>query len=164
MLDHPNAQLVWRAADAFQRGDLATFATCYADEAVWHVPGEGPLSGEYRGTESILALFARAYGLSGGTLRVEPLDVMASESHAVLWQHVSGVRDGRTLEVDEALVFRIVDDRIAEVWERTDQYAMDDFFSVGEVPRRREALARERAAAHPVAAISIVEGEAVRER
>lgn len=164
MPDHPNALLIWRAADAFHRGDLATFAACYADDAVWHVPGEGPLSGDYRGPESILALFARAYGLSGGTLRIEPLDVMASDTHAVLWQHVSGVREGRTLEVDEALVFRIVGERILEVWERTDQYALDDFFSFGEVPRRRGEAARERAAAHPVAAISIVEHEAARDR
>jgi ketosteroid isomerase-like protein len=164
MPEHPNAQLVWRAADAFQRGDLATFTACYADDAVWHVPGEGPLAGDYRGPESILALFARAYGLSGGTLHVEPLDVMASDTHAVLWQHLSGLREGHTLEVDEALVFRIAEDRIVEVWERTDQYAVDDFFSFGEVPRRREALAHEQAVAHPLAAIAILAADEVRER
>lgn len=139
MSDHPNAVLVRQAVHALQRGDLADFGRVFSADVQWHVPGQGPLSGTYTGLGAVLAFLARAFGVSGSTFRVDPLDIMASEHHAVLWQRVRAERDGRSLDVTEAIVFRIDGDQVAEVWERTDQYAFDDFFSVGETLRRRAA-------------------------
>jgi len=137
--EHPNARLVEAAVLSFKRGDLAAFGEAFAPNVRWHVPGEGPLAGTYSGLQAVLSLFARAFGLSAGRYDVEPLDIMDSERHAVLWQRVRAERDGRRLDVTEALVFRIEDGRVVDVWERTDQYAFDDFFSVGETLRRRTA-------------------------
>ena len=131
MREHPNAALIRSALESLVSGDLATFCTAFADDVVWHVPGDGPLAGEYRGLSSLLALFGRQVGLSDGTLRVELHDVMASDDHAVAWQQITAERDGLVLDVVEALVFQIRDGKVAEVWQRTDQYLVDDFFSYG---------------------------------
>ncbi len=143
MREHPNAALVRQALEALLGGDLATFSTAFADDVVWHVPGDGPLAGEYRGLASLLALFGRQVGLSDGTLQVELHDVMASDDHAVAWQQITAERDGFLLDVVEALVFHIRDGKVAEVWQRTDQYMVDDFFSYGASrrPRRRRKQA-----------------------
>lgn len=136
MAEHRNARLVRTALDSLLRGDLATFSTAFADDVVWHVPGDGPLAGEYRGLPGLLALFGRQQGLSDGTLRLEISDVMASDQHAVAWQRVTAERDSFNLDVIEALVFRIQGGKVAEVWQRTDQYSVDDFFSYGASRRR----------------------------
>ena len=71
MREHPNAALIRGALESLVDGDLATFSTAFADDVVWHVPGDGPLAGEYRGLPSLLSLFGRQAGLSDGTLRVQ---------------------------------------------------------------------------------------------
>ena len=43
---------------AFADGDMARLGELFADEAVWHAPGQNPLSGDYRGKDAIFALFA----------------------------------------------------------------------------------------------------------
>lgn len=138
MREHPNAALIRQALDSLLRGDLATFSTAFADDVVWHVPGDGPLAGEYRGLPALLTLFGRQAGLSDGTLRVELRDVMASDDHAVAWQQITAKRDAFLLDVIEALVFQIRDGKVAEVWQRTDQYLVDDFFSYGASRRPRK--------------------------
>jgi ketosteroid isomerase-like protein len=141
--EHRNAQLVRQALDSLLRGDLATFCSAFADDVVWHVPGDGPLAGEYRGLPGLLALFGRQQGLSDGTLRLEITDVMASDEHAVAWQRVTAARDNFNLDVTEALVFRIDRGKVTEVWQRTDQYSVDDFFSYGASRRRTRKGARQ---------------------
>ena len=144
MREHPNAALIRRALESLVAGDLATFSTAFADDVIWHVPGDGPLAGEYRGVPALFALFGRQEGLSDGTLRLELRDVMASADHAVAWQQITARRDGFLLDVTEALVFQIRDGKVAEVWQRTDQYVVDDFFSYGASrrprKRRKEAI------------------------
>lgn len=143
MAEHRNAQLVRRALDALLLGDLAAFSSAFADDVVWHVPGDGPLAGEYQGMAALLGLFGRQEGLSDGTLRLEITDVMASDDHAVAWQRVTAARDSFNLDVSEALVFRIRNGKIVEVWQRTDQYSVDDFFSYGASRRRTRKAPRQ---------------------
>ena len=144
MAEHRNAKLLRKALDALLLGDLASFSAAFRDDVVWHVPGDGPLAGEYRGLPALLALFGRQAGLSDGTLRLEIRDVMASEQHAVAWQRVTARREGFLLDVTEALVFRIERGKVTEVWQRTDQYSVDEFFSRGAARRakrrRRQAI------------------------
>ena len=54
---------------------------------------------------------------------------MTSEDHGVAWQRTTAERDGKTLDQLEALVFRIRDGKVAEVWHRPEQYALDEFYS-----------------------------------
>ena len=47
--EHPNAIAYRRAAAAFRSRDLLTIADLVDPDVVWHVPGQHPLAGDYRG-------------------------------------------------------------------------------------------------------------------
>lgn len=74
-----NATLVRTLIDEFSRGDLAAVATHFAPDAVWELPGRGVLAGEYKGPDAIIGFLARSFELSGGTLRLQVMDVLAGQ-------------------------------------------------------------------------------------
>jgi uncharacterized protein len=127
---HPNEELVRRGFDAFAKGDVDTLRELFDQDAVWHVPGRNQLSGDYRGMDTILGLFAKIAELSGGTFRIDLHDVVANDDHAVGIYVGRGEREGRTLEDRNVLVTHIRNGKIAEAWLlNDDQYAADEFFS-----------------------------------
>ena len=52
---HPNADLLNKGYDAFEKGDLETVQGLFTEDAVFHVPGRSRLSGDYRGRDEVLA-------------------------------------------------------------------------------------------------------------
>ncbi len=124
-----NATLLRHMFDAFNEGDMETVKGGFVQDAVWHLPGRSQLAGDHQGPDAIVGFVGRAVELSEGTFQLELLDVMASEDHGVSWQRATAERDGKTLDQLEAVVFRIRDGKIAEVWHRPEQYALDEFFS-----------------------------------
>jgi hypothetical protein len=123
-----NATLVRTLIDEFQRGDLAAVATHFAPDAIWELPGRGSLAGQYKGPEAIVGFLARSFELSGGTLRLEVLDVLASDGGAAHVQRVSAEHDGRRLDCVEVLAHEIRDGLIVRTHHRPDPYAIDAFF------------------------------------
>jgi hypothetical protein len=127
---HPNEELVRSGLDAFAKGDIDTLRQLFAQDAIWHTPGRNPLSGDHRGVDAILGLFARTAELTGGTIRLELHDVVANDEHAVALYVTRGEREGRTLENRTVLVTHVRNGKIAEAWlVGEDQYAADEFFS-----------------------------------
>ena len=129
MNEHPNAALARTMVDAFQNGDLATVGGCFADDAVWDLPGRSTVAGEYKGPDAIVGFLAKAFELSGGTLRLEVVNILGSDWGAVQVQHVRAAHNGRTLDCVEVLAHQIVDGKIVRTYHRPDQYAIDAFFS-----------------------------------
>lgn len=123
-----NADLVRTMVRAFLAGDLAAVQAHFAPDAVWELPGRGRLAGEYRGPEAIIGFLASSFELSGGTLSLELMDVMASEQGAAHLQRVTADHEGRHLDCVEVLVHRIEDGRIVHTYHRPDPYAIDAFF------------------------------------
>lgn len=127
---HPNEELVRRGFDAFAKGDVDTLRELFDQDAVWHVPGRSPLSGDHRGMDAILGSFAKTAELTGGTFRIDLHDVVANDEHAVGIYVSRGEREGRTLEDRNVLVTHIRNGKIAEAWLlNDDQDAADEFFS-----------------------------------
>ncbi len=124
-----NAQIVRTITEAFLRGDLATVGAAFAADAVWELPGRSTLAGQYEGPDAIVGFLARAFELSGGTLRLEVLDVLASERGAAHVQRVTADHQGRRLDCVEVLAHEIVDGRIVRTYHRPDVPAFDAFFS-----------------------------------
>jgi ketosteroid isomerase-like protein len=54
-----NADLIRRGYAAFTRGDIAAVLAILAEDVLWHVPGRGPLSRDYRGHGEVLGFFGR---------------------------------------------------------------------------------------------------------
>jgi ketosteroid isomerase-like protein len=127
---HPNEEIVRSGFDAFAKGDVDTLRQLFDQDAVWHVPGRSPLSGDHRGMDAILGFLARTMELTGGTFRAELHDVAASDEHAVAIYVTRGEREGRTLESRDVLVSHIRNGKLAEAWLLSaDLYAVDEFFS-----------------------------------
>jgi uncharacterized protein len=113
---HPNEGIVRSGFDAFAKGDVDTLRQLFDQDAVWHVPGRSPLSGDHRGMDAILGFLARTMELTSGTFRVEVHDVVANDEHAVAIYVTRGEREGRTLESRDVLVSHIRNGKLAEAW------------------------------------------------
>ncbi len=131
MQEHPNARLVREGYEEFLRGDVEANYERYAEDAVWHVPGRGPLSGTYRGRKAIFEdLFAKVERLSAGAMSYELHDVVANDHHAVALHRSRGQRGGKKLDNLECIVFHIVDGKAVEIWSHVfDVHANDEFWS-----------------------------------
>lgn len=129
--EHPNAALVRRLYAAFAARDFPTLRTLLAEDAVWHIPGRSPIAGDYRGLDSVVNDFLeRVVRQSDGTLQAVPTDILANDRHIVVLQHSTGQRQGKTLDITVCQVFRVQNDRIAEVTTHySDLYALDAFWS-----------------------------------
>jgi ketosteroid isomerase-like protein len=127
---HPNEELLRRGYEAFAQGDLEAVKDVFAGDIVFHVPGRGLISGEYRGRDAALGFFAKGQQLSGGTLRIELHDVAATAEHAIALQVNRAERNGKTLEARVVGVYHVRDGNVTEAWFLTDsQYENDEFWS-----------------------------------
>jgi uncharacterized protein len=116
MADHPNAELFRRGYAAFQAGELDTVRSLFAPDIVWNIPGHNRFSGEHRGVDDVLNLFAQNFQETSGTFRVDIHDILANDEHAVALATVSGERNGKKLNDRYTHVVHIKDGRVTESW------------------------------------------------
>lgn len=110
-----NEALVRRIFEAFARKEGFALRGLFAEDAVWIVPGHGAMAGTYRGREEIFRFLARLPKETEGTYGSELRDVLASDARAAALYRARGTRLGRTLELDQVLLFRIADGLVQEV-------------------------------------------------
>jgi ketosteroid isomerase-like protein len=127
---HPDEEVVRRAYEAFNNGDVETLGQLFADTTVFHEPGRSPISGDYQGWDQVFGFFGTLAERSGGTFRATLHDVVANDEHVVGLHSSDGERDGRSVRSPMVLVFDVRDGRIAETWpHHYDQYEFDEFWS-----------------------------------
>ena len=110
-----NAAVVERIFDAFARREGLALRGLFAEDAVWSVPGHGIMAGLYEGREAIFRFLAKLPQETGGTYGSELIDVLASDDRAAALYRARGARHGRTLELDQVLLFRIEDGMVRRV-------------------------------------------------
>jgi ketosteroid isomerase-like protein len=110
-----NAEIVRRIFDAFARKEGLALRGLFAEDAVWSVPGRGVMAGVYEGREAIFRFLAKLPKETGGTYGSRLVDVLASDDRAAALYRASGSREGRTLELDQVLLFRIEDGLVRHV-------------------------------------------------
>jgi len=70
---------------------------------VVHFKGDGPNSGDRKGSEAITAALIGRYELTGGTHKFEVHDIFADDDHGVAVIRETATRtDGATLDVEES--------------------------------------------------------------
>jgi ketosteroid isomerase-like protein len=128
---HPNIAFMRRYAAALQAGRAAEALPFYADDLVLHMPGRGPHAGTFRGQHAVLDYYTKVFQATDGQFEVLGVDdILASDDRAATLVRWRLRRGDRTLEIDRVVVYRIVDERIVEMWVRDwDQYAYDEFFA-----------------------------------
>ena len=110
-----NEAIVRRVFDAFARKEGLALRGVFAEDAVWKVPGSGVMAGTYRGREAIFRFLGRLPKETEGTYGSQLVDVLVSDERAAALYTARGSRRGRTLELDQLLLFRFRDGLIAQV-------------------------------------------------
>lgn len=131
MDEHPNVARAKDAIATFNRGDLDAYMNFFSEDVLWHVAGNHPLSGDYRGTPALLDYFVRARELTGGSLQVQPEEYLADDEHLGIFARVYGQRGEKNLDVVLAQAFRVdPQGRWSEYWAfADDQNAVNAFWA-----------------------------------
>ncbi len=125
-----NEALVRRIFDAFARKQGFALRDAFAADATWTVPGRGSMAGTFTGRDEIFGFLGRLPKETGGTYSSSLIDVMASDERAAALYRASGERDGRRLELDQVLLFRIADGLVQDVLALpSDPQAFDSFWA-----------------------------------
>lgn len=130
MAEHPNAALVRRGYEAFNKGDLATLEEVLSEDCVQYQPGHSSLAGEHRGRDAVFAFYGAIGEQTGGTFRAELEQLYANDRKVVAMHRATGERNGKHLDALTALVFTIENGRAVELDAcQEDDAAWDDFFA-----------------------------------
>ena len=126
-----NAALIVTAYEAFSSGNIQSVLTMLAEDILWHVPGRGPLSRDYRGPDEVLGFFDHFMRLSDGTFRVQIDEIFAEGDRVVILCTETARRGGRSWSSPQVHVWTIKNGRaIAFRQYQGDQQAEDEFWSI----------------------------------
>ena len=125
-----NATLIKSAYEAFARGDVAQAFAAFAPDILWHVPGRGPLSRDYRGHAEVGGFFQKFMELSSGTFRIQIDEVLSKGDRVVVLCTESAERAGRRWSSPQVHVWTVKDGRAKVFWQyQGDQQTEDEFWS-----------------------------------
>jgi uncharacterized protein len=130
MPENAYESLVRRTYQDFESGDLDLLGVVMAQEVVWHEPGRSSLAGHYKGPDEVLGFLRQLKTRSGGTFKIEVLDVLSEPERAVVLQRETATKKGKTLDVIAAVEFEVHHGKITEVTVyQHDTYAFDEFWA-----------------------------------
>ena len=127
---HPNVDRLRRFLGLYGAHDRAELRQALNDQSVWHVGGTHRLSGDYRGPDEIVTYFERVASETDGTLRLDPVELLANDERGAAFLRVTATRGSRKLDVMMAEAFQFAaDGTIREFWAHpADQRAVDEFW------------------------------------
>jgi len=111
-----NIESVRNLFTAFRAKDMDSIRRLLADDVIFHIPGESPMSGDYEGFEQAMGFFQRANERSGGTFKSEVKKILANRNMVMVSQHVTGQREGKSLDMEGAFVIRLENGQWKELW------------------------------------------------
>lgn len=113
---HPNLSLLKH----LDLQDLDACRNIIADDFVWHYfnPHLPELEGEHHGVEGWKVFFTKLSEISSGSFRKNVIDGRPAGDELVV-THVCNTMnlEGRSIEFDAVIVWRIVEDKVAEAWD-----------------------------------------------
>jgi ketosteroid isomerase-like protein len=125
-----NADLIRRAYDAFSRGDMEGAFAVFAKDILWHIPGRGPLSRDYRGHAEVQGFFQHFMELSSGTFRLQVDHILAEGDLVVVLCTDSAQRGDHSWSSPQVHVWTIRDGYAAIFRQyQGDQQTEDEFWS-----------------------------------
>lgn len=125
-----NAALIRGTYEMFSRGDIEGVFAVFAEDILWHVPGRGPISGDYRGHAEIGGFFKHFMELSAGTFRVRVDEILAKGDLVVVLCTESAQRGSRSWLSPQIHVWTVKDGRAVSFRQyQGDQQTEDEFWS-----------------------------------
>ena len=124
---HPNITLVNNFFTAYGSNDLGGIKKVLAQNILWHVPGEHPLSGTKKGISEVLDFLGK---LSKGAFKAEPLVMGVNDNYVIdCHRNWSNLKNSENLNAMSCLLWRIEDNQIVEVYNFPEnQKDVDTFF------------------------------------
>lgn len=92
----------------------------FAEGFIWHYfnPKLPDIEGSYVGVEGLKKFFQRLGGQTAGTFKVEPVNAIPiGDELIVVHARNTMQRNGESIAIDAAVVWRIVDGQFAEAWD-----------------------------------------------
>jgi len=118
------AAAVTRYIDAVRDGDSSAIRECFAEDAIWDYPGDLPLSGTWRGRDSIVDDFLGTVGPAlepGSLVALEVTNVLSVGDQVVAeWTSRATARGGAAYHNRNVGIFTVRDGKITAVREYTD--------------------------------------------
>ncbi|HEY8741023.1 MAG TPA: nuclear transport factor 2 family protein [Candidatus Dormibacteraeota bacterium] len=117
--------------EAFGRGDLEAIRGQFNPDIVWHIGGQSPMSGDYKGIDAVFEFFGRIFTETGGTLKNDVHDILANDTHGIVLLTQSAERNGKKLSMNFVqVVHRDAELRVTESWFLPlDANAVDEFWA-----------------------------------
>jgi ketosteroid isomerase-like protein len=116
MSEHPNVEQINRMTKAVFENDRDTLVDVFTEDLTFHVRGPLPRAGDHKGVDGFLGVLGAIFELTDGDVKIEQLFCVADGRWATEWEHAVLGRNGRTLDTENAFVYRFHDGRIAEMW------------------------------------------------
>ncbi len=127
-MDKSSQEIVRKAYQDFARGDVPAVFAVFDPGITWHIPGHGPLSGDFTGHDQIGAFFQRTMELSGGHFGIEVERLLADDDLVVALVTVHARRNGTVAAFPEVHVWRVKDGKIAAFREYQGDEQREDRF------------------------------------
>jgi len=122
VMTHPSIALIQQLDPA----NLAASSHIFSDDFVWHFfnPKLVEVHGDYMGVEGLKMFFERLQFQTDSTFLVEPVSLTPIGDELVVAHVIDRmVFNGEFIELDAVVVWRIVDNLIAEAWDIPTLYA-----------------------------------------
>src|SRR5688572_9783021 len=116
MSEHPNVTVINRMTAAVFEKDREALTDVFTKDMEFHMRGPLPRPGDHRGVDGFLGALGAIFELTDGDVKIAQLFCTAEGSWAAEWENAVFGRDGKTLETNNAFVYRFEDGRIAEMW------------------------------------------------
>ena len=124
MITTDPAAVVTRYIYAVRDGDSGAIRDSFAEDAIWEYPGDLPLSGTWRGRDTIVDDFLGSVGTAlepGSTVALEVTSVLTAGDQVVAeWTSRATARGGAAYHNRNVGIFTVRDGKIAAVREYTD--------------------------------------------
>jgi ketosteroid isomerase-like protein len=123
---------VARIYEVFDSGDMVEYRALFSDEIVWHVPGDNPVSGVYRGPDDYFGtMIGRMAPLDEWSFKLTGIATNQQANAALASVRLIGLRKGKRIDMHGYHMIRLDHHgKIVEGWGFTeDQDTLDDFFS-----------------------------------
>lgn len=116
MSEHPNVSTVQRMTKAVLEQDREILTEVFSDDLRFHLRGPYAKAGDHYGVDGFLAVLGSMVEATGGDIQLDQKFCLATDGWAAEWEHATLGREGKTLESDNAFVYRFDEGRIAEMW------------------------------------------------
>ncbi|HKN43067.1 MAG TPA: nuclear transport factor 2 family protein [Propionibacteriaceae bacterium] len=116
MAEAQSVQNLRKGYKAFAEADMEALAEVIPEDAVWHIPGNSTLAGDYKGRDAVFGYFGKLTEVTGGTFKAELVYVLGDDKFAIALQRSTAAVKGQTYSGTDVLVDRIENDAAVETW------------------------------------------------